>query len=37
MAESVWDPARDRVKTLGISTNAAVQLAVIEWTRRGAR
>jgi hypothetical protein len=37
MAESVWDSARDRAKALGITTNAAVQLAVIEWSRRGAR
>lgn len=37
MAESVWDSARHRANALGITTNAAVQLAVIEWTRRGAR
>ncbi len=37
MAESVWDAARMRARTLGITTNAAVQLAVIEWTARRAR
>ena len=37
MAESVWASARDRAKALGITTNAAVQLAVIEWSRHGAR
>lgn len=37
MSESVWDAARVRAKALGISTNAAVQLAVVEWTSSGAR
>ncbi len=37
MTESVWRAARTRAKTLGISTNAAVQLAVIEWTSPGTR
>ncbi len=34
MAESVWKATRRRAKTLGITTNAAVQLAVIEWSHR---
>lgn len=37
MAESVWDAARAQAKALGITTNAAVRLAVIEWTARGMR
>ena len=37
MTESVWDAARVRAKALGISTNAAVQLAVMEWTSSRAR
>ena len=31
---SVWDMAKDRAKALGISTNAAFQLAVYEWARK---
>ncbi len=35
IAESVWKAAQARAEALGISTNAAVQLAVRQWSDRG--
>jgi hypothetical protein len=37
MQISLWEGVRARAKALGISTNAALQLAAAEWTARTGR